>query len=326
MLVSEFGGQGEKHIVSVAKLIQETLGKSTNPNLKDKIEFQLLLDLLPDDHKARFFAGAALNASEEGMRAVMSTALSRLNSFIDTELEQILCFDSCIDAEEFCQKPTALFIIMPEEDSTKYFLVSLAVQQLYRELMTYADICGGKLPKRTMFFLDEIGTIPKIASMEMLLSAGRSRQLFAVLIIQSLAQLKKNYGDLGAEIIIDNTQNAIFSGFAPNSETAKVLSDNLGQYTIQSGSISKGKDGDSESLQMMGRHLMDTFELKTLEKFTFITMKTGAMPIKTPLPLFFKWGIRFEEPYKVDYKGDREVKFIKKTDLSKNIRHKYKNI
>jgi len=78
---------------------------------------------------------------------------------------------------------------MPEEDSTKYFLVSLAVQQLYRELMTYADICGGKLPKRVMFYLDEIGAIPRIASLEMLLSAGRSRQLFAVLIIQSLAQL-----------------------------------------------------------------------------------------------------------------------------------------
>ena len=323
MLVCEFGGEGERHIVSVAKLIQETLGKSDNPNFKGKIEFQLLLDQLPSDHKARFFAGAALNTSEEGMRSVMSTALSRLNAFIDTELEQILCFDSCIDAEEFCQKPTALFIIMPEEDSTKYFLVSLAVQQLYRELMTYADICGGKLPKRVMFYLDEIGTIPRISSLEMLLSAGRSRQLYAVLIIQSLAQLKKNYGDLGAEIIIDNTQNAIFSGFAPNSETAKVLSDNLGQYTVQSGSVSKGKEGSSESLQMIGKHLLDIFELKTLPKFTFVTMKTGALPIKTMFPLFFKWGINFEEPFKVPYKGDREVRYVNKAALARCIYRKY---
>jgi len=322
MLISEFAGEGERHIVSVAKFIQETLGKSET--FKDKIEFQIFLDALPDGHKARFFAGAALNSSEEGMRAVMSTALSRLYAFIDTELEQILCFDSCIDAEEFCQKPTALFIIMPEEDNTKYFLVSLAVQQLYRELMAYADICGGKLPKRVMFFLDEVGTIPKIASMEMLLSAGRSRQLFAVLIIQSLAQLKKNYGDLSAEIIIDNVQNAIFSGFAPNSETAKVLSDNLGQYTIQSGSISKGRDGNSESLQMMGKHLLDVFELKTLPKFTFITMKTGTLPIKTMLPLFFKWGISFEKPFQVPFRGDRAIKYVSKIDLMKSITLKYR--
>ena len=321
MLVSEFAEKDERHIVSVAKLIQETLGKSEH--FKDKIEFQLLLDMLPSDHKARFFAGAALNSSEEGMRAVMSTALSRLNAFIDTALEQILCFDSCVDAEEFCQKPTALFIIMPEEDNTKYFIVSLAVQQLYRELMTYADVCGGKLPKRVMLFLDEIGTIPRIASMEMLLSAGRSRQLFAVLIIQSLAQLKKNYSDLGAEIIIDNTQNAIFSGFAPNSETAKILSGNLGQYTVQSGSISKGKDGNTESVQMLGKDLVDVFELKTLPKFTFITMKTGSLPIKTTLPLFFKWGIQFEKPYKIAYRGDREVKYAGKVALMKSIKRKY---
>ena len=189
--------------------------------------------------------------------------------------------------------------------------------------MTFADVCGGKLPKIVMFYLDEIGTIPKISSMEMLLSAGRSRQLFVVLIIQSLAQLRKNYGDLGAEIIIDNTQNAIFSGFSPNSETAKVLSENLGQYTVQSGSISKNKEGDSESLQMMGKNLIDAFDLKTLPKFTFITMKMGFYPIKTIFPLYFDWGIKFEKPYKIDYKGDREVKYVKVESLIKNINAKH---
>jgi type IV secretion system protein VirD4 len=321
MIISEFAEKSERHIISVAKFIQETLGR--NSQYENKTDFQVILDKLPDDHKARFFAGSALNTSEEGMKSVMSTALSRLNAFIDTELEQILCFDSCIDAEEFCSKPTVLFIIMPEEDNTKYFLVSLAVEQLYRELMTFADVCGGKLPKRVMFYLDEIGTIPKISSMEMLLSAGRSRQLFVVLIIQSLAQLRKNYGDLGAEIIIDNTQNAIFSGFSPNSETAKVLSENLGQYTVQSGSISKNKEGDSESLQMMGKNLIDAFDLKTLPKFTFITMKMGFYPIKTIFPLYFDWGIKFEKPYKIDYKGDREVKYVKVESLIKNINAKH---
>ena len=54
------------------------------------------------------FAGAALNTAEQSMQSVLSTALSRLNSFLDSELEQILCFDTAIDAEQFCKKKTAL--------------------------------------------------------------------------------------------------------------------------------------------------------------------------------------------------------------------------
>ena len=57
-----------------------------------------------------------------------------------------------------------------------------------------------------------------------LFSAGRSRRLTLVPIIQSLAQLEKNYGKEGAEIIQDNVQDTIFGGFAPNSQTAEVLS------------------------------------------------------------------------------------------------------
>ena len=75
-----------------------------------------------------------------------------------------------------------------------------------------------------------------------LFSAGRSRRLTLVPIIQSLAQLEKNYGKEGAEIITDNCQDTIFGGFAPNSKTADVLSAALGKQTILSGSVSRGKD------------------------------------------------------------------------------------
>ena len=78
--------------------------------------------------------------------SVLSTAMSRLNAFLDTELEQLICFESAVDAERFVAQKTALFITMPEEDPCAYFLVSLIIQQLYRELMTVADENGGKLP------------------------------------------------------------------------------------------------------------------------------------------------------------------------------------
>ena len=123
-------------------------------------------------------------------------------------LSLFLCFDTAIDAERFCTEKSAIFLVMPEEDSTKYFIISLIVQQLYREILSVADEYGGKLPNRVMMFLDEIGTIPKIESAEMMFSASRSRRVSIVAIIQSFAQLEKNYGKEGAAIITDNCQGA----------------------------------------------------------------------------------------------------------------------
>lgn len=102
LLVAEFCEPSKRHIVSVFKIIQELLAPSKD---KKKNQFQQLMELLPNDHKAKWFAGAALNTAEQSMASVMSTALSRLNAFLDSELEQLLCFDTEIDAEKFCSYP-----------------------------------------------------------------------------------------------------------------------------------------------------------------------------------------------------------------------------
>lgn len=205
LLIAEYCEPKQRHIVSVFKLIQDLLAPS---GVKGRTLFQLLLAHLPDEHKTKWFAGAALNTAEQAMQSVLSTALSRLNAFLDSELEQVLCFDTAIDAEKFCTEKSAIFLVMPEEDNTKYFIISLIVQQLYREILSVADEHGGKLPNRVMMFLDEIGTIPKIESAEMMFSASRSRRVSIVAIIQSFAQLEKNYGKEGSAIIIDNCQGA----------------------------------------------------------------------------------------------------------------------
>ena len=172
-------------------------------------------------------------------------------------------------------------------------------------------------------YCDEYGTLPKIESAEMMFSASRSRRLSIVPIIQSIGQLEKNYGKEGAEIIIDNTQDTIFGGFAPNSQTAEVMSKSLGSRTVQSGSISKGKDNTSQSLQMMERPLMTADELKSMPKGQFIVMKTGAHPMKVKLKLFFEWGISFGEPYTVPDKGNRPVPYAGKETLINAILEKY---
>lgn len=320
LLVAEFCEPKERHIISVFKLIQELLEPS---KVKGKNQFQLLLDKLPESHKARWFAGAALNAPEQSMQSVLSTALSRLNAFLDSELEQILCFDSVIDAERFCNEKTAIFLCLPEEDVTKHFLISLIIEQFYREILVVADETNGKLKNRVMLFLDEYGTLPKINSAEMMFSASRSRRVTLVPLIQSIAQLQKNYGKEGADIIIDNCQDTIFGGFAPNSETAKTLSEALGTHTVLSGSITRGKSDPSQSLQMIERPLMTPDELKALKKGHFIVTKTGASPMRTSLHLYTKWGITFDEPYRIEEQITRRVYYADKERMQKAITKKY---
>lgn len=86
LLLAEFGEKNERHIVSVFKLIQDLISKPEGKG--KKMYFTKLMENLPSDHKAKWLAGAALNSADQAMMSVMSTALSRLNSFLDSEMEQ----------------------------------------------------------------------------------------------------------------------------------------------------------------------------------------------------------------------------------------------
>ena len=323
LLLAEFGDKNERHIVSVFKMIQDLLAKvQPDSKAKAKTYFSELMEKLPPEHKAKWLAGAALNTSDQTMLSVMSTALSRLNSFLDSELEQMLCFGTAIDAEKFCNEKSAIFIVLPEEDTSKYFMVSLLIQQLYREILVIADENGGKLKNRVMFFMDEMGTFPKIDGMEAMFSAGRSRKISIVAVIQSFAQLEQNYGKQGMEIITDNTQLTVFGGFAPNSQSAEVLSKSLGEQTVLSGSVSNGRE-KSQSLQMIGRPLMTVDELKSMPKGQFIVMKTGVHPMISKLKLYFKWGIKFDEEYRLSDKAARKVSYKDCGELIRDVSLKY---
>ena len=322
LLLSEYlpPAEGEpetRHIVPVFKLVQALL--AVDPRSKDQRNgFQILMDRLPENHRAYMLAGAALTASDQAMASVMSTMLSRPNSFLDTELEQVLCFDSAIDAETFASQKCAIFLILPEEDATKNFMAGLIIQNLARELFFLADKNEGKLKNRVVFFCDELGTMPPFDILP-LFSAGRSRRLTLVPIIQSIAQLEKNYGKEGAEILTDNCQDTIFGGFAPQSQTVEVLSKALGSRTVLSGSISRGKNDPSQSLQMMERALMTPDELKSIPKGEFVVMKTGTHPMRTRLRLFLEWGITFGEPYQMPEQAARKVVYARKRQLTQAI-------
>ena len=224
--------------MSVFKIIQELMAPSQT---KGQTQFQALLSLLPETHKAKWFAGAATSTADQAMASVMSTTLARLNAFLDSEMEQLLCFDTAVDAETFCKKKSALFLVMPEEDPNKFFMVSLIIQQLYREILSVADEHGGNCPTGPCSTVTSMGPAKDRVCRDDVL-----RQPFPAALHcphhPELSQLERNYGKEGAEIIVDNVQLTIFGGFAPNSQTAEVMSKSLGSRTAQTGYISKGKD------------------------------------------------------------------------------------
>ena len=320
LLLAEFappkdGAPEKRHIVSAFKLVQDLLAV---PKSRGKNGFQLLMDELPPEHKARWLAGAALTSADQSMASVMSTVMSRLNAFLDTELEQVICYDSPINAEMFASEKCAIFLILPEEDPAKNFIAALMIQNLSRELFSVADETGGRLKNRVVLFCDELGTMPPFDILP-LFSAGRSRRLTLVPIIQSLAQLEKNYGKEGAEIICDNCQDTIFGGFSPQSKTADALSAALGSRTVLSGSVSQGKES-SQSLQMMERALMTPDELKSIPKGEFVVMKTGTHPMRTKLRLFLDWGITFDpDGYRMPERAARKIAYIDQGELVRSI-------
>ena len=324
MLLAEFilpekDGTEKRHIVSAFKLVQDLLAAPGGG--RGKNGFHVLMDMLPSVHKARWVAGAALTAADQAMASVMSTVLSKLNAFLDSELEQVICRDNPIDAERFASSKCAIFVVIPEEDPTKNFIASLMIQNLSRELFSVADETGGRLKNRVVIYADEFGTMPPFDVLS-LFSAGRSRGLTLVPIIQSLAQLEKNYGKEGAEIVCDNCQDTIFGGFAPQSKTAEALSAALGSRTVLSGSVSQGKES-SQSLQMMERPLMTADELKSIPKGEFVVMKTGTHPMRTHLRLFLDWGITFEKDCPMPEPVIRRVAYAGCEELMANIRKQY---
>lgn len=336
LVLAEFGEAEECHIVSVLKLMIELLQQKDpakksqfKQNEKTETYFAELMKHLPPEHKAKWLSGAALNSAEQTILSVISTALSRLNAFIDSEMEQILCFDSAIDSETFCKEKSAVFIVLPEEDKTKYVVANLIIQQLSREIYAIADENGGRLPKRVMMYLDEFGTLPPISGVESLFSAARSRNVSIVAIIQSFAQLQKNYGKEGTEIIADNTQLTLFGGFSPNSSSAETLSKALGNRTVLSGSVSKNKgenNRQSQQLQMISRPLMTTDELKKLPMGCFICMKTGMNPFMIKLKLYIEWGIRYDEHYRLSMKEVKKVSYTERDKLIKTVKSAFNRI
>ena len=127
----------------------------------------------------------------------------------------------------------------------------------------------------------------------------------------------------GCSIILDNAQDTIAGGFSPAGDTVEQVSRQLGEQTVMTGSVSRGKSDPSRSRQMMGWRLMTPDELKSMPKGQFIVMETGRRPMLSKLRLFLDWGITFAEPYVLEQHAQREVKYAGSRELGRKILKEY---
>lgn len=333
LLVSELCEKKQRHIVSVFKLIRQllevdpaTVGiKGINPTLY----LTELYSLLPENHIVKDLLAPTATTEFKQMASVMSTAMSKMLRFIDSEIEQIICFDDGFNIDDFIQGKSVVFFVVDEKSTTKNFMLNLILRQMYNELLGAAEFCENiSLPMRVYMHLDEFGTYSAIDNVQQIFSAVRSRNILNCPYLQGLSQLNQNYGKDVAEIIKSTCQNVMFSFVSPLSHDARDFSEMLGTQTVQSGSVSRKNNysniSSQTSINMIKRPLLAPDEITNIKKGNWILKKTGMNPVKINLPKGDSWGIQFDvPPFEIEKKSVQHVEYADRNSLMQAVRSKY---
>lgn len=193
--------------------------------------------------KVAELASTALNNAESTTKNYMGFVSSKTALFNDTGIS-FLTAKSEIDFVTIDEKPTAIFLIIPDEIRTRYPLAILFVTQLYKRLVERAQSLGGRLKRNVYFMLDEFGNMPRFPEFGSIMTVGRSRGIFFELCVQSYSQLYQVYGQDEGKIIKDNCPIQVYIA-SEDTVTNKEFSELLGKKTIvvTTENKSKGPDG-----------------------------------------------------------------------------------
>lgn len=226
-----------------------------------------LMDFLT--HRARTspvfdYAGMILdNPSEKTVGSYYATLSTALESFLEPGLQKVTS-DTDIDITQLASKPTAVFIIIPDELKSRNIVGTMIVSQIYNYLTFEASqLPGEKLEKSVYFLLDEFGNLPIIPNFPSWVALGRSRGIFFNVIIQADSQLHDVYGQNGAKTIIQNCHLQILLG-ASEIETLKRFEDLFGKFTIYQRSANI--DQTNASLEYKGSTGLTSKDLITLDQ------------------------------------------------------------
>lgn len=249
-----------------------------------------LFDELADDnpdHIAIKYYRSYHSGSAKTLKSIQITLAARLEKFNLESLAALTSTDE-LELSTLGEKKTALFALIPDNDTSFNFLVSILYTQLFQQLFYSADhIHGGSLPIPVHFLMDEFANVSLPDDFDKILSVMRSRSVSVSIILQNLAQLKALF-EKQWESIVGNCDEFLYLGGNEQS-THKYVSELLGKATIDTNTYGKseGRSGSySTNYQISGRELLTPDEVRMLDNQYAILFIRGERPV-----LDFKYDI-----------------------------------
>ena len=232
------------------------------------------------DHIALKYYDAYHSGSGKTLKSIQITLASRLEKFNLDSVAGLTITDE-LDLWKLGEEKTALFAIIPDNDTSFNFLVSLLYTQLFQQLFEVADKkYGGALPVHVQFLMDEFANVSLPDDFDKILSVMRSRGVSVSIILQNLAQLKALF-EKQWESIVGNTDEFVYLG-GNEQATHKYVSELLGKETIDTNTYgrSTGRNGNySTNYQNTGRELMTPDEVRMLDNRYALLFIRGERPV-----------------------------------------------
>lgn len=238
------------------------------------------LEMRNPDHIAVKYYKDYHSGSAKTLKSIQITLAARLEKFNLESLASLTATDE-LDLPSLGEKKVALFALIPDNDTSFNFLVSLLYTQLFQQLFTLADHKhGGRLPVHVHFLMDEFANVSLPDDFDKILSVMRSREVSVSIILQNLAQLKALF-EKQWESITGNCDEFLYLGGNEQS-THKYVAELLGKETIDTNTYGKstGRSGNySTNYQITGRELLDAAEVRMLDNSKAILFIRGEKPI-----------------------------------------------
>ena len=239
------------------------------------------LEMRNPEHIALKYYRSYHSGSGKTLKSIQITLISRLEKFNLESLASITQNDE-LELWSIGEKKTAVFAIIPDNDSSFSFLVGMLYTQLFQQLYYQADVIhGGRLPVHVHFLMDEFANVALPDEFDKLLSTMRSREISVSIIIQNLAQLKALF-EKQWESIVGNCDEFLYLGGNEQS-THEYVSKLLGKETIDTNTygLSKGRNGSySTNWQLAGRELMTPDEVRMLDNRYALLFIRGERPVE----------------------------------------------
>ena len=239
------------------------------------------LEMRNPEHIALKYYRNYHSGSGKTLKSIQITLISRLEKFNLDSLASITQNDE-LELWSLGEQKTAIFAVIPDNDSSFNFLVGMLYTQLFQQLYHQADfVHGGRLPVPVHFLMDEFANVALPDEFDKLLSTMRSREISVSIIIQNLAQLKALF-EKQWESIVGNCDEFLYLGGNEQS-THEYVSKLLGKETIDTNTYgrSKGRNGSySTNWQLAGRELMTTDEVRMLDNRYALFFIRGERPLE----------------------------------------------